>query len=128
MTHTQVASGHRLQALGEAVNRRERSRAPMEFSLMYSAQNRSGEIFMGDGRVTDLSPHGFGIRGNTQVSRGMELTMFLYLPDGNDPLFVMETKVAWVSGRRFGVEIMNMGLREGNRLRHFLCSTLTHSD
>jgi len=128
MTHTQVASDRSLQSLGNMVNQREQSRASVEYGVMYSAQNRSGEIFMGDGRVTDLSPHGFGIRGNTQVSRGMELTMFLYLQDGNDPLFVMETKVAWVSGRRFGVEIMNMGLREGNRLRHFLCSTLTHSD
>ncbi|MEO5955865.1 MAG: PilZ domain-containing protein [Nitrospiraceae bacterium] len=128
MTHTQVASGHRLQALGEAVNRRERSRAPMEFSLMYSAQNRSGEILMGDGKVTDLSHLGLGIRGRTLVMPGMELALFLYLPDGKDPLFVMETTVAWASGHQFGVEIMDMGLREGNRLRHFLCSTLTHSE
>jgi len=128
MTHTQVASEHRLQSQGETVNRRERSRAPREFSLMYSAQHRSGEILMGDGIVTDLSPLGLGIRGNTVVMPGMELALFLYLPDGKDPLFVMETKVAWTSGRQFGVEIMAMGLREGNRLRHFLCSTLTHPE
>lgn len=128
MTHTHVASGHRLQALGKPVNRRERSRAPMEFSLMYSAQNRLGEILMGDGRVTDLSHLGLSIRGNTVVMPGMELALFLYLPDGKDPLFVMETKVAWTSGHQFGVEIMDMGLREGNRLRHFLRSTLTHSE
>ena len=128
MTHTQVASDRSLQSLGNTVNQREQSRASVECGLMYSAQNRSGKILMGDGRVTDLSHHGLGIRGNTHVSRGMDLTMFLYLPDGKDPLFVMETKVAWTSGRQFGVEIMGMGLREGNRLRHFLCSTLTHSE
>lgn len=128
MTHTEVASGLRLQSLGEAVNRRQDSRAPVEFSVMYSAQHRSGKILMGDGRVTELSHRGFGIRGNTLVTPGMELAMFLYLPDGKDPLFVMETRVAWTSGRQCGVEIMNMGLREGNRLRQFLCSTLTHSD
>ena len=128
MTHTPVISERRLQSLGDTVNRRDRSRAPMEFSLMYSAQHRSGEILMGDGSVTDLSHLGLGIRGNTVVMPGMELALFLYLPDGQDPLFVMETKVAWTSGRQFGVEIMEMGLREGNRLRHFLCSTLTHSE
>ena len=128
MTHTPVISERRLQSLGDTVNRRDRSRAPMEFSLMYSAQHRSGEILMGDGSVTDLSHLGLGIRGNTVVMPGMELALFLYLPDGQDPLFVMETKVAWTSGRQFGVEIMDMGLREGNRLRHFLCSTLTHSE
>jgi len=95
---------------------------------MYSAQDPSGEILMGDGMVTDLSHLGLGIRGNTAVAPGMELTIFLYLPDGKDPLFVMETRVAWSSGRRFGVEIVKMGLREGNRLRHFLCSNPAHAD
>ena len=83
---------------------------------------------MGDGTVTDLSPTGLGIRGNAAVTPGMELTIFLYLPDGQDPLFVMETRVAWTSGRRFGVEILKMNLRERTRLRYFLCSNLAHSD
>ena len=82
---------------------------------------------MGDGMVTDLSPTGLGIRGNASVTPGMELTIFLYLPDGQDPLFVMESRVAWTSGRRFGVEILKMNLRERNRLHHFLCSNLDHS-
>jgi hypothetical protein len=95
---------------------------------MYSAQDRSGEILMGDGMVTDLSPTGLGIRGNASVTLGMELTIFLYLPDGQDPLFVMETRVAWTSGRRFGVEILKMNLRERTRLRYFLYSNLAHSN
>jgi PilZ domain-containing protein len=128
MKRPQVASGSELQAVAEAVNRRHDPRTAVAFGLMYSAQDRSGEILMGDGMVTDLSHHGLGIRGNTPVMPGMELTISLYLPDGKDPLFVMETRVAWTSGRRFGVEILKMGLREGNRLRHFLCSNLAHSD
>jgi hypothetical protein len=95
---------------------------------MYSAQDPSGEILMGDGMVTDLSPTGMGIRGNTAVTPGTDLTIFLYLPDGQDPLFVMEARVAWASGRRFGVEILRMNLRERNRLRYFLHSNLAHSD
>jgi hypothetical protein len=94
---------------------------------MYSAQDRSGEVLIGDGMVTDLSPTGLGIRSNASVRLGMELTIFLYLPDGQDPLFVMETKVAWTSGRRFGVEILKMNLRERNRLSYFLRSNLVHS-
>jgi Tfp pilus assembly protein PilZ len=75
---------------------------------------------MGDGTVVDLSEGGLGIRGNHPVKVGMELTMFLYLPDGNDPLFVLETNVAWVSGSLFGVEFKKLSLREGNRLQSFL--------
>ena len=128
MKRAQVASGSGLQSVAEGVNQRQAPRAPVEFGLMYSAEDRSGEILMGDGMVTDLSHNGLGIRGNTPVTLGMELTIFLYIPDGKDPLFVMETKVAWSSGRRFGIEILKMSLRERNRLRYFLCSNLTHSD
>ena len=128
MKRVQVASGYGLQSIAETPNRRQNHRPPVEFGLMYSAQNGSGEVLMGDGMVTDLSPTGLGIRGNTPVRPGMELMIFLYLPDGQDPLFVMETRVAWTSGRRFGVEILKMNLREQNRLRYFLRSNLAYSD
>ena len=127
MKRVQVTSGYGLQSVAETPNRRQNHRPPVEFGLMYSAQNGSGEVLMGDGMVTDLSPTGLGIRGNTPVRPGMELMIFLYLP-GQDPLFVMETRVAWTSGRRFGVEILKMNLREQNRLRYFLRSNLAYSD
>jgi hypothetical protein len=95
---------------------------------MYSAQDPSGEIIMGDGMVTDLSHHGLGIRGNTLIPPRVQLTIFLYLPDGKDPLFVMEARVAWTSGHRFGVEILSMNLREQNRLRHFLYVNCGHAN
>lgn len=127
MKRVQVGLGKGLQSIAETHNRRQNHRPPVEFGLMYSAQNRSGEVLMGDGMVTDLSPTGLGIRGNTPVRPGIELMIFLYLP-GQDPLFVMETRVAWTSGRRFGVEILKMNLREQNRLRYFLRSNLAYSD
>ena len=126
MKRAQGASGSWLRSVTETPDRRRTHRPPVEFGLMYSAQSRSGEVLMGDGMVTDLSPKGLGIRGNTPVRPGMELMIFLYLP-GQDPLFVMETRVAWTSGRRFGVEILKMNLREQNRLHYFLQSNLAHS-
>jgi hypothetical protein len=128
MKREQVASGNGLQSVAEAVNRRQAPRPSVEFGLMYSAQDSSGELLMGDGMVTDISATGLGIRGNACVTPGIELTIFLYIPDGQDPLFVMEAKVAWASGHRFGVEILKMNLRERNRLRYFLRSSLAHSN
>jgi hypothetical protein len=128
MKREQIASRNSPQSVAEAVNRRQDPRPSVEFGLMYSAQDPSGEILMGDGMVTDLSPMGLGIRGNAPVTPGIDLTIFLYLPDGQDPLFVMEARVAWTSGRRFGVEILKMNLRERNRLSYFLRSNLAHSD
>jgi len=127
MKRVQSASRSGRQSVMGEVNRRHGSRTITEFGLMYSAQSHSGEILIGDGIVTDLSQTGLGIRGNTPVSTGMALTIFLYLPNGQDPLFVIETRVAWTSGRRFGIEILKMSLRERNRLRYFLSSALAHS-
>ena len=126
MKRTSMISKRGLQSMAKDVNRRHDPRPSVEFGLMYSAQERTGEVLMGDGMVTDLSPKGLGIRGNVSVSLGRELTIFLYLPDGQDPLFVMEAKVAWVSGHRFGVEILKINLRERNRLRYFLHSNVAH--
>ena len=128
MKREQIASGSWLQSVTETVDRRQGPRPSVEFGLMYSAENPSGEILMGDGMVTDLSPTGLGIRGNASVTPGTELTIFLYLPDGKDPLFVMEARVAWTSGRRFGVELLKMNLREHNRLCYFLRANLAHSE
>ena len=127
MKRVQVASGNQLKAVIETPNRRRDHRPPVEFGLMYTAQYRSGKVLMGDGMVTDLSATGLGIRGNTPVRPGLELMIFLYLP-GQDPLFVMETRVAWSSGGQFGVEILKMSLREQNRLRYFLHSNLAYTN
>jgi hypothetical protein len=91
---------------------------------MYSAQDDRGELIMGDGSVIDLSNKGLRIRGEIPVKVGLEMTLFLYLPDGRDPLFVLSAKVAWCRGREFGAEIVKMNVRECNRLRYFLASNL----
>jgi hypothetical protein len=105
--------------LSPSAERRGSPRLPVSFKLMYSAITR-GDVLIGDGTVVDLSKDGLGIRGNFPVRAGLELTMFLYLPDGNDPLFVLEANVAWTSGNLFGVEFKKLCLREGNRLQSFL--------
>jgi PilZ domain len=127
MKHTRVRVEKSLHQARPVCNRRGESRVPVEFGLMYSALDERGDLIMGDGTVIDISNSGLGIRGNMAVSAGMEMTLFVYLPDGQDPLFVLEARVAWSAGHRFGVEILKMNLRERNRLRYFLCSNI-HQD
>jgi len=102
-----------------SMERRHSSRLAVTFGLMYSVISANGAM-MGDGTVVNISQHGLGIHGNHPVKIGMELSMLLYLPDGDDPLFVLEAAVVWVSGNRFGVEFKKVNLRESNRLRSFL--------
>lgn len=99
--------------------RRHVTRGPATFPLMYSGLSMNG-VLMGDGTVIDISGAGLGVQGTCPVIVGMELSMLLYLPDGDDPLFVMEATVSWMTGTCFGVEFKKLHLREGNRLQVFL--------
>jgi hypothetical protein len=96
-------------------------RIPLSFGLMYSGLDEN-EVLMGDGTVIDMSGGGLGIRGNQLVKVGMDLTLFLYLPDKEDPLFTVQAQVAWVHGHRFGVQLQHMTAREEHRLQRFLQS------
>lgn len=119
---------HQVQAARRAPvhqvpERREITRVPVSFGLMYSGLNDT-DVVMGDGTVVDLSRGGLGVRGNQPVTIGMDLTLFLYLPDQEDPLFVIQTQVAWVQGHRFGVQLQHVPAREERRLHRFLPSFL----
>ena len=102
-----------------SIERRKGLRTKVSFGLMYSAM--SGEdVLIGDGTVLDLSENGLSIRGDISLQMGMELTLFLYLPDREDPLFILEGRVAWSTGTLFGVVLDELCVRDGDRLRSFL--------
>jgi len=82
---------------------------------MYSGIN-GDDVLIGDGSAVDLSEGGLGIRGNCPVNVGMELTLFLYLLDDEEPLFVSEATVAWTTGSLFGVEVKEVSLQDGDRI------------
>ena len=107
--------------------RRHGNRTPALFSLLYSGMD-SGQMLMGDGVVTNLSASGIGIRGNRSVQPGMELALFVDLPGMEEPLCVAQSRVSWVAGRRFGVELGALKLEEQNHLRFFLWDRVTPSD
>jgi Tfp pilus assembly protein PilZ len=94
-------------------------RSFVSLELMYSGIT-GDDVLIGDGSAVDLSEGGVGIRGNCPVKIGMELTLFLYLPDEEEPLFVSEVIVSWTKGSLFGVELNGMSLRDGDRLRALL--------
>ena len=108
-------------------DRRHGSRTPALFSLLYSGMN-TGQMLIGDGVVTNLSPDGIGICGNRSVTPGMEMALFVDLPGVKEPLCIAQSRVSWVAGRRFGVELGTLKLEEKNHLRFFLSDRVTPSD
>jgi len=100
-------------------DRRQKNRTPTIFTLLYSGMD-SGQMLIADGVVTNLSTNGIGIRGNRSVTLGMELAIFVDIPGMEEPLCVAQSRVSWVEGRRFGVELGPMKLEDMNHLGLFL--------
>ncbi len=100
-------------------DRRHKSRTPTIFTLLYSGMN-SGQMLIADGVVTNLSANGIGIRGNRSVALGMELSLFVDLPGVEEPLCIGQSRVSWVEGRQFGVELGELKSEDRNHLRLFL--------
>lgn len=102
-----------------SIERRRMRRTCASFGLMYSGIN-GDDVLIGDGSAADLSEGGLGIRGNCPVNVGMELTLFLYLLDDEEPLFVSEATVVWTAGSLFGVEVKELSLHDADRMLSFL--------
>ena len=102
-----------------SIERRRLLRKNVSLELMYSGV--SGEdVLIGDGTIVNLSESGLGLRGDSPVPVGMELTLFLYLSDGDEPLSILESTVVWSVGSLFGVVLNDLSLSDGERLRSFL--------
>jgi hypothetical protein len=104
-------------------NRRGTERVPTQFSLMYSGMN-DGRMLIGSGIVSNISKSGIGIQGNHVVKLGMDLSLFIDLPGVEEPVCIAESRVSWVSGRRFGVEMIAPKLEVQNELRFYVWNHL----
>jgi hypothetical protein len=104
-------------------NRRDTERVPAQFSLMYSGMH-DGRMLIGNGVVNNVSKSGIGIVGNHLVTLGMDLSLFIDLPGVEEPICIAETRVSWVAGRRFGVEMISPKLDVQNELRFYVWNHL----
>jgi hypothetical protein len=104
-------------------NRRRTERVPTQFNLMYSGMH-DGQMLIGNGIVRNVSEAGIGIQGNHIVKLGMDLSLFINLPGVEEPVCIAESRVSWVSGRRFGVEMITPKLEVQNELRFYVWNHL----
>lgn len=93
--------------------------------LTYSGLSRE-RVIVGEGCIIDLSTDGFGVDGSREVQFGALLTLCLCLPDGDMPILIEEVRVAWVSGKRFGVQSLAIGHEERKRLTAYVWNFLAH--
>lgn len=68
----------------------------------------SGEAYVGEGTVLNVSVPGCAVHSRKRVRPGSYLEMRMLVPDTTPPLRVGLAKVRWCEGRRFGVEFIQM--------------------
>lgn len=103
----------------EPRNRRQSPRVSGPFSITFSGVD-AGRFVIGEGQVLNLSAQGVGSRGNRLLRPGMELALFIELPDHDEHLCVPEGPVSWVDGHHFGVALRTLTREDRNRLRFLL--------
>lgn len=106
-------------AVNQVVEQRRTRRLVEACYLTYSGIS-GGSVIVGEGTSADFSAEGFGIEGSRVVTHGALLTLCFCLPDGKEPLVVEEVRVAWVRGKRFGVQSLAIGHGERKRLTHYV--------
>lgn len=93
--------------------RRNEPRISGHFNVRYSGSD-DHRIVIGHAKVVDLSRYGFGLKGGRSLKQGMELALFLELPDTEETLCIPQAHVSWIHGNRFGVELRTV--RQGGPL------------
>lgn len=123
MRHVSIEQSRTAQEKSTHDNRRGTERVSTQFSLMYSGMC-DGRMLIGNGVVSNVSKSGIGIHGNHTVKLGMDLSLFIDLPGVEEPVCIAESRVSWVSGRRFGVEMIGPKLEAQNELRFYVWNHL----
>ena len=108
-------------------NRRGTERVPAQFNVMYSGMS-DGRMLIGNGVVSNVSKSGIGILGDHLVTHGMDLSLFINLPGIEEPMCIAESRVTWVAGRRFGVEMVAAKLDVQNELQFYVWNHLYRQD
>ena len=108
-------------------NRRGTERVPAQFSLMYSGMS-DGRMLIGNGVVSNVSKSGIGILGDHLVKHGVDLSLFINLPGLEEPICIANSRVSWVAGRRFGVEMITPKLEVQNELQFYVWNHLYRHD
>lgn len=93
-----------VQVLEPGTERRLNPRIGGQLKVRYSGTDNE-KIVMGHATIVDISRHGFGLTGIRGLKQGMELALFLELPESDHPLCIPQVRVLWINGNRCGMQL-----------------------
>ena len=95
--------------------RHPRVKAQLEISFV-------GETVAGQGILCDISLGGCGVRSNQTVPVGAFLQATIHLPKKGELLKVDVAVVRWSAGNAFGLDFLQVGQEEQDRLKRLIKS------
>ena len=83
-----------------------------------------GNQGVSQGKLFNLSPGGGAIESATPVQSGTILTLRVHLPSLRQPIEVDRAEVTWTAGDDFGVQFVQLGPQERERLNQVITDLL----
>lgn len=75
-----------------------------------------GNQGVSQGKLFNISIGGGAIQSETSVQTGAMLTLRVHLPSLKQPIEVSKAEVTWTAGEDFGVQFLQLGSEERDRL------------
>lgn len=94
---------------------RKHSRFPVRWPVLYS-----GEDFVGEGTVLDITQTGWRLACAMPVDPGMRLTLHLWPQGKGGPIRIQQATVLWVKGCEFALDVPELAPEDGAWLARFL--------
>ena len=98
---------------------RRHTRYPVRWPLLYS-----GDSFIEQGTLLDITRIGWKLIGPMHVSPGMKLRIKVVGSEKPDGLWIEEATVLWTRGKVFGVEVNRTAAEDELWLHEFLARVL----
>jgi hypothetical protein len=83
-----------------------------------------GNQGVSQGTLFNLSTGGGAIGSETPVQRGTILTLRVHLPSLEQPIKVDQAQVTWTAGDDFGVQFLQLGPQDRERLNQVIADLL----
>jgi hypothetical protein len=124
LSHPALKINH--QKAHSLLDRRDAERVPIRYRISYSGED-GARIVRGEGTLEDLSKTGCKILGTTTTSLGSNLTLFLYLQNGQAPMCLTNVIVSWIARDSFAVRFPKLSAEERRRLQEVILKNVSLS-
>ena len=102
---------------------RQYPRIPVDLQVYFST---TGNTFIREGTMFDLSAGGCAVASTTSVQSGSAVRILIRATNLGSPITIESAAVRWSEGGEFGVEFMGLSEIDQSRLHRLLQATTTY--